>query len=117
MNEDQHNRAMLKRLRGTKCKHTCTIHTGEKCQVVVKYKDKKMQATIDRMNAVIGAPKHTAGSAHYCEICQLAIRENRPIESFQRNEEGKIKLVIAGKARLVDVNNDGVLHDQTFEEE
>lgn len=75
-----------------------------------------MQATIDRMNAVIGAPKHTIESAHYCEICQLSIRENRPLESFQRDAEGKIKLVIAGTARLIDENNDGVLHDQTFKE-
>lgn len=76
-----------------------------------------MQATIDRMNAVIGAPKHTAESAHYCEICQLAIRENRPVESFQRDTDGVIKLVKAGTSRLVDKNNDGILHDLTFEEE
>lgn len=114
MNEDQLKRAMKKRLSGKKCKGKCAIH-GESCNVVLKYKDKKIQATVDALNAIAGAPKHTDESDHYCEVCACAIRDNRPTDSYQRNEKGFIALVKAGKNRLE--TKDGVVIDTTFEEE
>lgn len=110
-----------KRLRGRKCTGKCTIH-GEQCGVVLRYKDKKIQATLDRLTALSGAPRHTKESPlHYCELCSRALRENRPLNAYSRNEKtGTIYLKHAGGSRFADANQDGTLvmvDDEKYEEE
>lgn len=105
---------MAKRMRGTMCKHECQIH-GEKCNVIVKYKDKRIQATVDMIAAIQGAPPHSADSKHYCAVCAVAIRDNRPVDAYHKNADGVITLKNFGKNRLKEVG--GELLDTTFEEE
>ena len=110
-----------RRLRGRKCTEKCSIH-GEPCGVVMRYKDKKIQATLDRLTALTGAPRHGKDSPfHYCELCSKALRENRPLNAYARNpKNGQVYLKHAGKVRFTDPNNDGELvmvDDEIYEEE
>ena len=47
----------IDRLRGRKCTKKCKMH-GEPCGVVMRYKDPQIQATLDRLNALAGVPRH-----------------------------------------------------------
>lgn len=105
--------AMKKRLRGKRCTHKCQIH-GEQCTVITRYKDKKIQATVDALRAIQGAPRHTAESQHYCELCSMAMRENRPLDAFAQDIKGVVYLKNAGKSRFYE-NDEGELVE--YEEE
>lgn len=115
MQNDKAKREMLRRLRGRKCKHKCQIH-NEPCVVIVQYKDKKIQATMDALRAIQGAPRHTAESQHYCELCSMAMRQNRTLDAYARDKSGVVYLKNAGKSRFFE-NDDGVLEEHTYEEE
>ena len=99
--------AMKKRLRGKRCTHKWQIH-GEQCTVITRYKDKKIQATLEALRAIQGAPKHTAESQHYCELCALAMRQNRPLNAFARDSKGVVYIKNAGKTRFFE-NDEGEL--------
>lgn len=99
--------AMKKRLRGKRCNHKCDIH-GEQCTVITRYKDKKIQATIEALRAIEGAPRHIEGSKHYCELCALAMRQNRPLDAFARKSNGVVYIKNGGKSRFFE-NDEGEL--------
>tara|TARA_R110001592_G_scaffold70015_5_gene214753 strand:+ start:9238 stop:9591 length:354 start_codon:yes stop_codon:yes gene_type:complete len=109
-----------KRLRGRKCTGKCTIH-GEQCGVVLRYKDKKIQSTLERLQTLAGGPMHTKNSPlHYCELCSRALRENRPMNAYARRKNGIVYLKHAGGSRFADENKDGTLvmvDDEKYEEE
>ena len=113
MQSDKDKKKMLKRLRGRKCHHKCAIH-GEPCTVVLRYKDKKIQKTVDALRAISGAPLHTEDSQHYCELCALAMRQNRALDAFARNSRGVVYIKNAGKSRFFE-NDEGEL--EMIEEE
>jgi hypothetical protein len=107
MQSDKAKKKMLKRLRGRKCHHKCEIH-GEPCTVVLRYKDKGIQRTVDALRAISGAPLHDENSQHYCELCALAMRQNRSLDSFARNDKGVVYIKNAGKSRFFE-NDEGEL--------
>ena len=101
-----------KRLRGRKCTGKCTIH-GEQCGVVLRYKDKKIQSTLERLQTLAGGPMHTKNSPR-------ALRENRPMNAYARRKNGIVYLKHAGGSRFADENKDGTLvmvDDEKYEEE
>ena len=91
-------------LAGTKCHHKCKIH-NEPCTVVMRYKDPKIQATVEQIRAIQGAPPHTEESHHYCELCALAMRENRTLDAYTRDKRGRPVLKRAGTFRMVPDDN------------
>jgi len=108
----------IDRLRGRKCTKKCKMH-GEPCGVVMRYKDPQIQATLDRLNALAGVPRHEDSPFHYCELCSMALRQNRPLNAFARRPNGVIYLKHAGKNRFVG-NEEGELimvDDERYEEE
>jgi hypothetical protein len=109
----------IDRLKGRKCTEKCKIH-GEPCGVVMRYKDPQIQATLDLLQSISGAPRHGKDSPfHYCELCSMALRQNRPLNAFARRPNGTIYLKHAGKNRFVG-NETGELvmvDDEDYEEE
>ena len=91
-------------LAGTRCPHKCKIH-DEPCTVIMRYKDPKIQATVEAIRAIQGAPPHTKDSHHYCELCALAMRENRSLASYTRDKRGRPVLRRAGTFRMVPDDN------------
>lgn len=109
----------IDRLAGRKCTEKCKIH-GEPCTVVVRYKDAKIQATLDRLKALAGAPRHEDSPFHYCEMCSMALRENRPLNAYARRPNGIIYLKHAGLSRFEEDKEKGILtmvDDEDYEEE
>ena len=107
------------RLAGRRCTHKCKIHK-EQCIVVMRYKDPQIQATLDRLSALAGIPKHEDSPFHYCELCSMALRQNRPLNAYARHENGVIYLKHAGKNRFIDPEGDGnlvMVDDEDYEEE
>lgn len=89
----------LNRLKGTMCRHKCKIH-NEPCTVVMRYKDPKIQQTVEMLRAIQGAPPHGEDSHHYCELCALAMRENRQLDAYTRDKKGRAILKRAGTQRM-----------------
>ena len=109
----------IDRLKGRKCTHRCKIH-NEPCIVVLRYKDPKIQATVDRLRALEGAPRHEDSPFHFCELCSMALRQNRPLNAYARHENGVIYLKHAGVSRFEEDKEKGVLtmvDDEDYEEE
>jgi len=108
----------MDRLKGRKCTKKCKIH-GEPCGVVMRYKDPKIQATLDRLQALSGVPRHEDSPFHYCELCSMALRQNRPLNAYARRPNGVIYLKHAGKARFVGTKEGDLqmVDDEDYEEE
>jgi len=109
----------IDRLKGRKCTHKCKIH-GEQCTVVMRYKDAKIQATLDRLQALAGIPRHEDSPFHYCELCSMALRQNRPLNAYARRDNGVIYLKHGGKTRFMEDHEEGTLvmvDDEKYEEE
>jgi hypothetical protein len=114
---DAMHKKQLKRLRGTVCKGVCAIH-GEPCTVVTKYKDKKIQRTVEALRAIQGAPLHTIDSEnHYCELCAMAMRDNRPMDAYAKAEDGTVYLKNAGTSRFQDEDGIAGLDNSLVSEE
>lgn len=86
-------------LGGTLCHHKCKIHK-EPCTVVMRYKNPSVQATVEAIRAIQGAPPHSEESHHYCELCALAMQQNRTLDSFTRDKRGRIVLRKLGTQRM-----------------
>lgn len=109
----------IDRLKGRKCTKKCKIH-GEPCGVVLRYKDKTIQATLDRLRALQGAPRHEDSPFHYCDLCSMALRQNRPLNAYARRPNGVIYLKHAGLSRFEEDKAKGILtmvDDEDYEEE
>ncbi len=107
------------RLAGRQCTHKCKIH-GEPCTVIMRYKDQKIQATLERLQALAGIPRHEDSPFHYCELGSRALRENRPLNAYARHENGVVYIKHAGKNRFEEADDDGTLvmvDDEDYEEE
>lgn len=114
---DAMHKKQLKRLRGTVCKGVCAIH-GEPCTVVTKYKDKKIQRTVEALRAIQGAPLHTIDSEnHYCALCAMAMRDNRPMDAYAKAEDGTVYLKNAGTSRFRDEQGIAGLDESLVDEE
>jgi hypothetical protein len=109
----------IDRLKGRKCTEKCKIHK-EPCEVVMRYKDAKIQATLDRLQALAGVPRHEDSPFHYCELCSMALRQNRPLNAYARRPNGVIYLKHAGVSRFEEDKEQGILtmvDDEDYEEE
>lgn len=85
-------------LSGDKCEHRCEIH-DEPCFVVVRYNNPILQATLERMRSVEGAPFHSEDTTHYCELCSMAMREGRELDFWVRLEDGDVVSKFSPKAK------------------
>jgi|TARA_R100000479_G_C6255970_1_gene154125 hypothetical protein len=106
----------LDRLKGTKCGHKCKIH-NEPCTVVLRYKDKKIQETVELLRSIQGAPPHDEDSHHYCELCGLAMRENRTLDAYTRDKKGRPVLRKAGTQRFFGDEEGNLIWDGDLTEE
>jgi hypothetical protein len=76
-------------LSGTICPHRCEYH-DEPCVVVMEYKDKRVQKMVETLSSITGTDAHTKESIHYCELCQLANRQNGNPATYYRNPENGV---------------------------
>lgn len=109
----------IDRLAGRKCTKKCKIHK-EPCGVVLRYKDPKIQATLERLRALEGAPRHEDSPFHFCELCSMALRQNRPLNAYARRPNGVIYLKHAGLSRFEEDKAKGILtmvDEEDYEEE
>lgn len=103
-------------LAGTMCHHKCKIH-NEPCTVVMRYKNPQIQATVNMIREIQGAPPHDENSHHYCELCAIAMRENRTLDAYTRDKKGRPVLRKAGTQRFHGDEEGNIVWDGDLSEE